>query len=356
MITEFEIRNFRCFKHVKQTGLQRFNLLVGESGSGKTALLEAIFLAGGSNPEIYFRLRRWRGFGETVTMSATRDGYESFFRDLFYNFDQESGARIQFTASSSGRRILDIFYQDDDVLHLPLKTNSTGSEDLFSVVPIVFKWEGQKRITESRVTLTDTGMLRMNGSRDVYLMTFVSSLTLEPRANAVRFSDLSKRGKSSLALSAMQAVYPQIQELTVEFIAGEPMLHAALEGIEEKYPIANLSGGMNKYLSIVLSILSVPHGVVVIDEIENGFYYKDLRKIINGILSLSSTNGSQIFATTHSYELLQAVASAIDSNISLSSDVALMRLNKNNPCAPATIHLVQGKNYLSAIDSNFEMR
>jgi len=98
MITSFEIKNFRCFEHIKQDGLRRFNLLVGKSGSGKTALLEALFLAGGANPEIYFRLRRWRGFGEGVALSATRDTYEAFFQDLFYNFHQEMGASIEFVA------------------------------------------------------------------------------------------------------------------------------------------------------------------------------------------------------------------------------------------------------------------
>src|SRR5271157_3266880 len=112
----------------------------------------------------------------------------------------------------------------------------------------------------------------------------------------------------------MQQVYPEIEDLTLEFIAGEPMLHASLTGISEKYAIANLSGAMNKYLSIILAIVSIPYGAVVIDEIENGFYYNDLQKIIHGIMKMAERYESQVFATTHSYELLQAVAKVIESN------------------------------------------
>jgi energy-coupling factor transporter ATP-binding protein EcfA2 len=356
MITEFEITNFRCFEHVKQTGLQRFNILVGASGSGKTALLEALFLAGGSNPEIYFRLRRWRGFTEGVALTGTRDGYESIFRDLFYNFDQESGARIEFTASNTGHRTVDIFYKDDEVLHLPLKSSSAGSEDIFSVTPIIFKWTGPKRTTESQVEIAENGMLRMKGSKDVYMMHFVSSQTHDPRGNALRYSELSKRGRAWLVLDAMRDVYEEISDLSIEFVAGEPMLHASMEGVSEKYAIANLSGGMNKYLSIILAITSVPHGAVVIDEIENGFYFNDLAKIIRGIMKMSKANDSQIFATTHSYELLQAVARTIEAEPGFETDVALIRLEKNEPSSPPTLHLVKGRNYVGAMESEFELR
>ena len=356
MITSFEITNFRCFQHIKQDGLRRFNLIVGASGSGKTALLEALFLAGGANPEIYFRLRRWRGFSEAIALTATRDAYESLFRDLFYNFEQETGARIEFVASNTGQRSVNIFYEDDEVLHLPLKSTSTGSEDLFSVTPIVFKWEGRKRVTESKVEIADNGVLRMKGSKDVYMMTFVSSQTLDPRSNALRYSDLSKRGRAGLVLAAMREVYSEIEELTLEFVAGEPMLHASIQGVPEKYAIANLSGGMNKYLSIILSIISVPHGAVIIDEMENGLYYGDLEKLIYGIMKLSATYESQVFATTHSYELLQAAAKVIEGNEEFENDTSLIRLEKASPCASPTLHLVKGRNYLAAIESDFEVR
>jgi putative ribosome biogenesis GTPase RsgA len=61
MINSFEITNFRCFKHLPAVALKRFNIIVGESGSGKTSLMEALFLSGGATPEIYLRLRAWRG-------------------------------------------------------------------------------------------------------------------------------------------------------------------------------------------------------------------------------------------------------------------------------------------------------
>lgn len=356
MITSFEITNFRCFQHVKQDGLKRFNFVVGGSGSGKTALLEALFLAGGSNPEIYFRLRRWRGFSEGIAMPGTRDLYESLFRDLFYNFDQQSPARIRFLDSNAGARGLEIFYEGDEVIDLPLKPSSTGSQDLFSVIPIVFKWEGPKRVTRAQVEIADNGVLRMKGSRDVYLMQFISSQTMDPRQNALKYSDLSKRGKAAPILQAMQEIYPEIKDLTIEFVAGEPMLHASIEGMAEKVAIANLSGGMNKYLSIVIGIMSISNGAVIIDEIENGLYYDHLHSIIRGIMKLAMAMNTQVFATTHSYELLQAVAKVIEADEELEKGTALIRLEKPIPSEPPTLRLIKGANYRAALESKFEVR
>jgi len=109
MIDRLELRNFRCFKQL-DISLKKFNIVVGESGSGKTALMEAMFLLGGGSPEIYFRLRNWRGFSRTVGLSGTRESYQSLFRDLFYNFDQNSGAILRSQDSNAGSRKLDISY------------------------------------------------------------------------------------------------------------------------------------------------------------------------------------------------------------------------------------------------------
>ena len=86
MIKSLEIKNFRCFKDLYLRELKRFNIVVGEGGSGKTSLLEAIFLVAGASPEVWMRLRQWRGFSPTFRLSGTRDSYESLFRDIFHYY------------------------------------------------------------------------------------------------------------------------------------------------------------------------------------------------------------------------------------------------------------------------------
>jgi AAA ATPase domain len=153
MISTVDIRNFRCFSEVKIKGLKRFTFVVGEGGAGKTALLEALFLSGGGNAEIYFRIRLWRGFGDTIEIAAGRAAYESVFRDLFHNFDSDTGAYIRIEDPDRGYRKLDILYEGSATLDLPLRPSAEKSGDSFSVVPITFRWETPKRISVSQVEI-----------------------------------------------------------------------------------------------------------------------------------------------------------------------------------------------------------
>ena len=44
LLTEMEIRDFKCFKDFKAEGFKRVNLIGGKNNVGKTAFMEACFL------------------------------------------------------------------------------------------------------------------------------------------------------------------------------------------------------------------------------------------------------------------------------------------------------------------------
>ena len=48
MLTQLEIKNYRCFDRLNMRDFGRINILVGRSGSGKSAFLEAVFLSWGN--------------------------------------------------------------------------------------------------------------------------------------------------------------------------------------------------------------------------------------------------------------------------------------------------------------------
>jgi len=121
MITRLEIRNFRCFDTLILTGMRRLNLIVGESGSGKTAFMETLFLLSSGSPEGYFRLRKWRGFGEgQLELNGTRDSYEGFFKHLFHSGDRTGVARIRISDTNEGNRSLDIYFDGQETLSMML--------------------------------------------------------------------------------------------------------------------------------------------------------------------------------------------------------------------------------------------
>lgn len=351
MIEQFEIKNFRCYQKWHQSGLKRFNFVVGESGVGKTALLEALFIVGAANPEIWFRIRRWRGFGEGPMQIHTRDNYESIFRDLFYQYDQKTTASVTIWDNAEGKRGLEIFYESGDVYTLPL---TEERENAFSIKPITFKWDLKDRVFRSQVEVKD-GNLKMSGAADVYPCILISPRAHSSREYAQYYSNLSRTRKAGPVLAALQAIFPEVTSLSLEMIAGEPLLHVDVKGIDELIAVGDLSGGLDRYLSIVVSILMNRNGAILIDEIESGFYYRNMPELLNSIVSLCSKYEVQLFATTHSYEFLKIMSTAMASAKRGAEDFSLIRLEKEKGHQP-TVTVIAGDSYKSAIESEFEIR
>jgi len=121
------------------------------------------------------------------------------------------------------------------------------------------------------VELAENGSLAHERARGYLhdVICFISDLRPTLKCFPI-FWTLASEDVKGLFLLRVQQIYPEIEALSIEFIAGEPMLHASVHAIQGKQAVANLSGGMNKYLSIVVSILAFQRGAVVIDELENG--------------------------------------------------------------------------------------
>ena len=143
-----------------------------------------------------------------------------------------------------------------------------------------------------------------------------------------------------------------IREITTEYTGGEAMLYASLDRNTKKFPVAVLSGGMNKYLSIVLSIIVNPGGALLVDEIENGFYYKFLTPMLRSIVRLCEQHNVQMIASTHSYELLQALLPVIEEE--REETFSLLRTVRDGN--ESKLEYIKGSSYRAAIEQGFEVR
>jgi ABC-type lipoprotein export system ATPase subunit len=347
MIEKIKITNFRCFKELEVTNLKKFNVMVGPSGSGKTAFLEALFLAGAGSAEAYLRMRRWRGLAGPFSFTGSKASYESLFREIFFGFDPTLGARVELVDSERGWRRLSVGLKGEMEFRISLK-EPVGSA--FSVEPILFTWKTSAGThVESIIEIKD-GQFNITGSTDVYPVWLISPAA--PENYVQHYSELSKRGKADSIREAFCKMFPQVRSISIESAAGEFTIFAELRHHGEKIPIGMLSSGMSKYFSILTAVASNPKGVVIIDELESGFYYEALAGIVKSLCDFAGDNNVQLLATTHSYELLDAFATAMDGR---EEHFGLLRTAQGDNGA-VNVKISRGAAAVSAIRQHLEVR
>lgn len=81
-------------------------------------------------------------------------------------------------------------------------------------------------------------------------------------------------------------------------------------GLDQMLPLPLMGGGMGRLTSLLLTIANAPHGVALIDEIENGLHYSILNKVWQAIGEAARRFDTQVFATTHSWECIRAAHQA----------------------------------------------
>lgn len=355
MIQTLEIDNFRGFKSLNIDGLKRFNIVVGPNGSGKTALLEAIFLAAGRGPEVPLRFKRWRGMsGDVLQLPDT--ALESLWGDLFWNEVNEIAIIMH---DSEYEKISCRVYHEarGASITLPFGQEANGSPIGTSFrLPLVFEWV--------RGAQTFTGSIEVNPKEKSLNLTTIqvgpfesvflaSGAVLNPSEIAGWYSLQSKANKEPKILAAMQKVYPFIEGLSIEIPYGtSTLLHATVHGTQKKIPLPLLSGGINKYLIALLAIYFAPKGIVLIDEIENGFYYDTEKDIWSGIVSEAIENQTQLFVTTHSMEWLQSLSPTLKEH---ADEFCLLRAARHED-GTCGITKVAARNVLNALEEGFEIR
>jgi ABC-type lipoprotein export system ATPase subunit len=326
MIRSANIENFRCFKRVNLRNCSRVNIVVGENGSGKTALLEALFLARGPNPEPVLRLRRWRGFDGTFT-GPPKIVEDAVWKDLFHNFDTTHPVQIDLNGTRGENRSLRITCGRSDLL---AKVDPEFVESRANAVgQYIFEWRPEGRLPYTVIPEITEGKL-VTGQTPVppfETFFFAANHTYSSAETAMRYSELSKEFKESEVVALFKAQFPMVKSLSIEAHGGAPLVFATIEGASVKVPLNILSGGINKLAAILFAIPSQRDSLVIVDEIENGLHYKTLPNVWRSLRAFAAQYSTQIFASTHSGECLDA---ATEVAAEYPDDFSLIQATRDN--------------------------
>jgi hypothetical protein len=125
----------------------------------------------------------------------------------------------------------------------------------------------------------------------------------------------------------LKILEPRLLRLAVRVSKGGSSLQGDI-GIGHMVPVNLMGEGTRRLLSIVLAIANSSGGICLIDGIENGFHYSVIKDVWKAIAQSTRKADVQLFATTHSYECIQAAHEAFVEDGTY--DFALHRLDRED--------------------------
>ena len=289
MYKSISIENFRCFENTKIEGFEQINLIGGQNNAGKTALLEALYLGGEPWENTIQILLNNRD----ESLKLYEKAEEQPFKNFFYRQNENKAITITIEKYNLPTRKTDVTSsvytenQDDDLIErAALKIEGFDDNILIHNSSINTMLNNERRIIPAR--------------------DFIDKIIFIPaRGKASDFGSVYKKiviaGNKEYLLDAFRLIEPEIIE--VEYITNQLLLMRKGENL---MPINVFGDAMMKLCTIVMPFILGKHKIILIDEIENGIHHANQRKFWKMLFDLAKKFDIQVFATSHSAEMIAA--------------------------------------------------
>jgi hypothetical protein len=354
MFKSVRIQNFRQFKDLKLDGLAQINLITGKNNTGKTSLLESLFLFDGpTDPSRTVVVANFRG--------VDRVGPETpeFWDWLFRDGDRDRRFEIEGRDRSDRVTKLGAGFSRGSLI--PVATNGASISEAQSAPSI--------RSTTPLPTLTYQYEVAGTERVESALRWTYQGLALEPdrrppgqqgfflpeghragESEAVRLSQLLLKGREAALIEALKVIEPRLKNLTVLNLGDRSSVYADL-GQYPLVPLAMMGQGFGRLLIIIAAMVLKEGPIYLIDELDAGFHYSTLADVWKVIVKAAIDHSAQVFATTHSYECVEA---AVKGSAGYEGRLAMFRLERDADRVRAVD--VDDEGLRDAVSLGFEMR
>jgi len=344
--------------------LGRINLLVGTNNCGKTSILEAIHLLStrGDASSLWSVLGR-RGESLEGALSS-RDDLEADICHLFHGHQLTPGKFFSIQGKNDAL--------SEALVATIVEANDSGDSDrpnaaeirqkalafddaevgLPSRLALAIRWQRETiPIGEQLLLLSRQGGMRSSAAeratrrrgrededKPIQLIT-TASLT---RHEVMRlFDDIVLGPEERVLVEALRIIEPTIERIAA---IGSRQLYSLgarggfviiCQGSTQRIPIGSMGDGIWRMLGIVLSLMRVPNGTLLVDEIDTGLHYTVLANMWKVVLETAKRLNVQVFATTHSRDCYESLAEISRPQVVDKNEVSIQRIERDRKEAVA---------------------
>jgi AAA15 family ATPase/GTPase len=359
MYSQFRVQNFRGFKDLELKDLARVNLIAGKNNVGKTSLLEALYIFNNPyNAELPVKVNTFRGM-RMLRINATNH-LDTSLDSLFYDFDASQQIQLDGNEGDKDYKYIIRIPNDNKIRESSIAINENGifegsaSDEVLPTQPIEIE-DKNGHIERAFISVRNEKISFKNPNVRTINQSYFFSATWRESASIIaeRYSDIVTAGHENNLIETLRAVEPKIQSLRLLYQANEPFI-AAETGERKPIPLIFMGDGIVRLLNLATAIGNAVDGFVLIDEIENGLHYSIQTDVWKAIAKAAELFNVQIFATTHSFEMLRAAHEAFSQ--SSEYNFAFHRLYRSQKTGEIDVVSYQQDNMESALEMNLEMR
>ena len=297
MINNIKIERLRGIRKCVLEDFGRFNIFLGYNNCGKTTVLEAIYLFLGNDSII-----------GNVNINNLRQlivDSDEKFKLNFYNLDTELPITLSGMYDKAQRsaefKYWERFAESIDVN--VIKSKQTALEKEFGLEQTFITSTGTY---QSKLILSNNKDKQARAEAPNELGEHINSLYLSSIIGhdnfAVNFySEVLQKKKEERLKAILCEIEPSIKDIVI----ANNLIMVDI-GLSQRVPIQVLGDGIRKIFDIVVAMFQCENGVMMIDEMENGFHYQSMPLLWRAIIQTAKELNVQVFATTHNIDTLQA--------------------------------------------------
>ena len=203
--------------------------------------------------------------------------------------------------------------------------DSSGSIGFVDSVELCISWNGSGEPGEYRLPISRRGGVssRLVGrqivSRERIPVNFVSTAALSVEEIMTLFDEVVLTDEEDLLVEVLQFIDPAIERVASVASDRSRLLSKSsrggivvkLKGSRRRIPIGSMGDGIWRLMGIALALVNSKDGVLLIDEVDTGLHYTVLSDLWHLVAKTSERLNVQVFATTHSRDCYESLASII---------------------------------------------
>jgi hypothetical protein len=279
-------------------------------------LLEAIFLYSYPYPNTIHPYIR--GIIRKESLAVVPTIPKNAWDNLLFNLDRKNIIELKGSQSNQGDKLVKISISDslkDSLLGRPedwqqLYNFIAKNKSVISILNIqtIFDPENDSKDSQLNYFLiaSSEGILALPDPGDEEPVIIAASVSKSLEELSESYTKIVFNEQEEEVLKALQILDPSIEKIE-SFFLGEPNLYLKRKETK-RLPISLFGEAINRLIEIIFALLLNPQKIIFIDEIENGLHYTAYPDIWKTLFRLAIELDSQIFATTHSLEMIQAFA------------------------------------------------